>query len=282
MVEKNNCSPLCDPLEFEVYNNGYEDLLYCKTCSLLHKTNAENLKKKVIGLEKFNLNVEEIISKDVYKKNISECKSQIYKIINVAHIEPKKILDFGCGYGSFMFGCKELGYDVEGYDININFTNSLKKYFPTFNSTQDLLNQNRKNSYDLIFCRKVLNLTPNLYLDFLMFDKLLSNTGVLVILDHVKNLSKYKSIITQDNNNTVLLTKQSLQFYASNFELKTLFFQNDFGDIFMILKKDKNVKFNNKISLKTLKNIEKLSFFFMFLSKIKNIIKTIYHVFKRN
>lgn len=279
MVIQKECSPLCNPSKILSFNNGYENLIFCGTCSLLKKED-KSLELKVINLPKFNYDVEEFISTQSYKNQILECKSQLKKIFSITKTKKNKALDFGCGYGSFMFACKDLGLTVHGYDINKNFTENLAKYFKTFDSKKNLLNQDNINGCDIIFCRQVLNLSPNVYNDFKIFDQLLSSSGVLVILDHVKNFSKYKSIITQNNNNTVLLTTQSIEFYANNFGLKKIYLKNDFGDMFSIFMRSQKIDYKGKISLNLLIKLEKFSFFFMFLSKFKQVIKNIYYGFK--
>lgn len=277
------CSPFCSSSKISKFYNGYEHLQYCENCSLLIKKNDKNyLEKKVINLEKFNKNVNDVITTKYYKKQIIECENQLKKIIKISKRNPKKILDYGCGYGSFLFACKNLNFSVEGYDINTNFTSNFKKFFVTIDSKTDLL-KNKKKKYDLIFCRKVLNLTPNLYEDFNTFDQILHDDGVLVVLDQVKNLSKHKSILTQNNNNTLLLSKQSLEYYASKFNLKLIYFKNDFGDAFIIFKKiEKKIHYDGKMTLNGMLITEKYSKIFLILSNIKNFIKNIFRILKFN
>ena len=280
MVIKNSCSPACKSSDILIINNKYEDLIFCKNCSLLKKKNLEDHKNKVILLDKFNKDVKQVIETDYFKEQISENRSIIRKISSITKKNPTKILDYGCGYGVFMFAAKELGFTVNGYDINKNFTANLANYFETFKSEIDLLNNDNLKKYDLIFCRKVLTLSSNIYKDFSNFNDLLSSNGYLVIMDQVKNFSKYKSIITKNNPNTLLLAVETLKFYANIFQLNAKYIKNDFGDIFIIFERNnKNYK-NNRISIETLKNLEKFSFIFLFLSKIKKIVQKIYYLFK--
>ena len=128
-----------------------------------------------------------------------------------------------------------------------------------------------------------MNLTPNLYEDFNTFDQILHDDGVLVVLDQVKNLSKHKSILTQNNNNTLLLSKQSLEYYASKFNLKLIYFKNDFGDAFIIFKKiEKKIHYDGKMTLNSMLITEKYSKIFLILSNIKNFIKNIFRILKFN
>ena len=281
MTIQESHSPECKSSDILVFKNKYEELLFCKNCSLLYKKNIKELKKRVLLMLKFNNDLKKVIESDYFKEQISENRSIIKKILGVIKKNPTKILDYGCGYGVFMFAGKELGFTVNGYDINKNFTENLSNYFETFKSETDLLNNQNSKKYDLIFCRKVLNLSSNIYKDFSNFNDLLSSNGHLVIMDQVKNLSKYKSMISKnDANCTLLLTVETLKFYANIFQLNVKYIKNDFGDLFIIFEKsNKNYKVN-KISIETLKNLEKFSFIFLFLSKIKNIIQKIYYLFK--
>ena len=281
MTIQESHSPECKSSDILVFKNKYQELLFCKNCSLLYKKNIKELKKEVLLMGKFNKDLKQTIETDHFKKQISENRSIIKKILSIIKKNPTKILDYGCGYGVFMFAAKELGFTVNGYDINENFTENLSNYFETFKSETDLLNNQNSKKYDLIFCRKVLNLSSNIYKDFSNFNDLLSSNGHLVIMDQVKNLSKHKSMISKnDTNCTLLVTVETLKFYANIFQLNVKYIKNDFGDLFIIFEKsNKNYKVN-KISIETLKNLEKFSFIFLFLSKIKNIIQKIYYLFK--
>jgi len=281
MTIQESHSPECKSSDILVFKNKYQELLFCKNCSLLYKKNIKELKKEVLLMGKFNKDLKQTIETDHFKKQISENRSIIKKILIIIKKNPTKILDYGCGYGAFMFAAKELGFTVNGYDINENFTENLSNYFETFKSETDLLNNQNSKKYDLIFCRKVLNLSSNIYKDFSNFNDLLSSNGHLVIMDQVKNLSKHKSMISKnDTNCTLLVTVETLKFYANIFQLNVKYIKNDFGDLFIIFEKsNKNYKVN-KISIETLKNLEKFSFIFLFLSKIKNIIQKIYYLFK--
>ena len=180
-----------------------------------------------------------------------------------------------------MFAAKDLNLNVSGYDINENFTNNLIKYFETFKSNEDLLCQNNRKKYDLIFCRKVLTLSSNIYEDFQNFDKLLNQNGYLIIMDQVKNFSKYKSMLSlNNNNNTLLLTIQTLKYFANNFYMNVSFLNNDFGDVLIIFKKSERKNLTPNISINSLKVFEKFSFIFFSLFKLKNIFKKIYYYFR--
>ena len=280
MVVENSCSPKCSSSDIFVFNNGYENLIFCRNCSLLKKKDLESHKDRVLLLDKFNKDVKQVIETDYYKKQISENKSIIKKILSITKKNPTKILDYGCGYGSYMFAGKELGFTMNGYDINKNFTENLSHHFETFKSQNALLNDNNLREYDLIFCRKVLTLSSNIYKDFSNFNDLLSSSGCLVVMDQVKNISKYKTIISQNNSNTLLLTIETLKFYANIFKFSTKYLKNDFGDIFIIFERNNKIFSNKKISIKTLENLEKLNFIFLLLSNIKRLFKKIYYGFK--
>ena len=285
---QNSCSPLCKSPDILIFNNKYEDLIFCKNCSLLYKKNLEEHKHKVILFQKFNKDVKQVIETDYYKEQISENRSIIKKILNIIKKKPNKILDYGCGYGVFMFAAKELGFTANGYDINKNFTENLANYFQTFKSEIDLLNNENLKKYDLIFCRKVLTLSSSIYEDFSNFNELLSSNGYLVIMDQVKNFSKYKSMISQNNtNNTLLLTIEALQFYANAFDLRTEYIKNNFGDVFIVFERkkyEKNIKDekykDSKISIETLQNLERCGFIFLFISNLINNIKKIFYLFQ--
>ncbi len=276
MIKKNNCISSCNKNHKIIYNIKTENFIFCKQCSTLYRKNIDEYKNKVINFEKFNKNVKDVISTEYYRLQIDEHKSILKKILKKIKKKPEFILDYGCGYGVFMFAAKEKGYAVEGYDINKNFTTNLDLYFKTYKSEEELSKVTLDKKFDLIFCKKVLTLSPNIYGDFSNFDKLLSPTGTLVIMDQVKNLSKYKSILSGNNdNNTLLLTIETLNFFGNIFKLRTKYLENDFGDVLIMFEKSDFQNNKKKISIKTLENYEKLSSLFMCLSKIKNLIKNL-------
>ena len=274
MENKYNCSPSCNSSDKIVFNNKFEELEFCKNCSLLKKKDLINQKNRVNQLEKFNKDVSHVTQSEYFKTQIIENKSIIRKILSLTKKKPNKILDYGCGYGVFMFASKDLEFEVSGYDINPNFTENLNDKFETFKSEHELLNKENLKKFDLIICRKVLQLSKNLYDDFDNFNSLLSQSGHLVIMDQVKNYSKYKSIISENiPSHSHLLTIQTLNFYANTFKLNTKYLKNDFGDLMIIFER-KNKKYTNRrISIKTLQILEKISFVFFIAYKIKMFFK---------
>ena len=76
---------------------------------------------------------------------------------------PKKLLDYGCGYGSMLFAAQNLKISVVvGYDINGYLLKSLKKSFSLLKKSELI----RKKKFDCVIINKVLNLSPNVEEDF--------------------------------------------------------------------------------------------------------------------
>ena len=88
---ENSCSPECNSSDILIINNGHEDLIFCKNCSLLQKKELENYKNKVIQLDKFNKDVKQVIEEDYFKKQIIENKSILNKILSITRKNPTKI-----------------------------------------------------------------------------------------------------------------------------------------------------------------------------------------------
>lgn len=74
MVDKNDCLE-CGSGKYLIISTEFNDLLYCKNCSLLKKKNLFNQKKKVISLKKFNRDVEQEINTEYFKKQINTKKN---------------------------------------------------------------------------------------------------------------------------------------------------------------------------------------------------------------
>lgn len=216
--------------------------IFCKQCGIFFKKNTYKEKlNHTKNLKKFHLNVEHKIKSKEYLNRIELDKNLINKFIKFTGYTPKKLLDFGCGYGSMLFAAKNLKVnEVVGYDINSHFLKSLKKKFPVIRKKTELIRKKKK--FDCIVVNKVLNLSPNVEEDFFILNKVLKSKGYVIIVEQVKDYSRYESFPIKKNNNTHVITINSIKYFADKYEFKIKKIVNRFGNVTCFLQKDKKVR----------------------------------------
>ena len=260
-------------LSFSKYPNH---LKVCDKCLLIFK-HYKNPVKHVTSLKKFN-------DKKFFNISNEEIKSEIKlinKFLKILNIKDKiEVLDYGCGYGSFLEALKRKKIKGYGYDVNKFFYKNLNYKYNMFRERKKIEKSNKK--FDIIFLRKVLNLSSNIIEDFIFFKKILKKNGHLIILDQVTEYNKfaYSSLyFKKKSNNTYLLSLESLIKIAKSFHLKIIKKNNFFGNIELILKNidlgtSNFIKENKLYNFKVKMKIHLYSgFMFIFFYKILNYLK---------
>lgn len=216
--------------------------IFCKQCGIFFKKNTYKEKSNnTKNLKKFHFNIEQKIRSKKYHNKIERDKYLLNKFIKLTGYTPKKLLDFGCGYGAMLFAAKNYKVNqVVGYDINSHFLKSLKKKFPVIKKKSELMR--RKKNFDCIVVNKVFNLSPNVEEDFFMLSKVLKNKGYVIIVEQVKDYSRFKSFPIKKNNNTHVITINSIKYFADKYEFKIKKIFNSFGNVTCFLQKDKKVR----------------------------------------
>ncbi|MEK6834707.1 MAG: class I SAM-dependent methyltransferase [Nanoarchaeota archaeon] len=126
----------------------------------------------------------------LFNKRQQVASHYIYKI------KPNKLLDIGCGDGSFIRRIKNKFPNIKVFGVdanpNIKYLNSVfkEKIF----SQQDLLNLSfKKNSFDAIICLDVLEHIKNLNLALNEIKRVLNKDGYLITSEPTENFL-YKSL----------------------------------------------------------------------------------------
>ena len=66
-----------------------------------------------------------------------------------------------------------------------------------------------------------MNLSPNVEEDFFfILSKILKNKGYVILLEQVKDFSRYESFPIKINNNTHVITINSIKYFADKFGFK--------------------------------------------------------------
>ena len=83
------------------------------------------------------------------------------------------VLDVGCGFGDFYGYLKKSGYKFTyaGYDISSKIIDMAKKKYPDANfEVRDILEDQKPEQFDFVFCCGALNISfdePGIHLDFI-------------------------------------------------------------------------------------------------------------------
>ena len=117
-----------------------------------------------------------------FEKTYQAVKSKTIKLkvkrIQNATLKGATVLDFGCGTGDFLVGCKNAGFNVLGFEPNSAAASlSQKKRVKLILSIENL----KDNSVDVITLWHVLEHLPNLEKDIAQFKRVLKPNGTLII-----------------------------------------------------------------------------------------------------
>ena len=106
-------------------------------------------------------------------------------------IKPNKLLDLGCGDGSFIRRIKNKFPNIKtfGVDINPNVIQLNKIFKEKIFSKQDISNLSfKKNSFDVVVCLDVLEHIKNLDVALSKIKRILINGGYLITSEPSENL----------------------------------------------------------------------------------------------
>ena len=271
MVKKYEAIHECPEKYFYFPTNNSLDYIFCKNCGIFFtKYSYKKKLNKTKNLNKFHLDIEKKIKSKNFKNKIKIDKFLLNNFIKQINSKPKNLLDFGCGYGSMLFAADCLNINAVGYDINHYLLNFLKKQFLIIKKKSQL--KKKRNYFDCVIVNKVLNLSPNIEEDFYILNKVLKKKGYIILIDQVKDFSRYENFLTKKNNNTYLLTKNSIKYFADKYGFKIISIKNLFGDVKCILQK------TNKKKVKIYKQGENFSPpMYQFFEKNKFIFNLIYN-----
>ncbi|MBR6177640.1 MAG: class I SAM-dependent methyltransferase [Bacteroidales bacterium] len=93
----------------------------------------------------------------------------------------KRMLDFGCGVGDFIFYAKQKGYEVVATDVSDNARNAAAKKLGTPLPSPQQVFEMPDNSFDIITMWHVLEHIGDLKTQIFHLDRLLAQDGRLVI-----------------------------------------------------------------------------------------------------
>ena len=103
------------------------------------------------------------------------------KLINTFQSEEKKLLDIGCGTGSFLKTAKDNGWQVSGIEPNEKARAMANKSCGNLVFNTEKLQKFKNESFDVITLWHVLEHLPDLEQQVSTFKKLLKPNGTLVI-----------------------------------------------------------------------------------------------------
>ncbi|MBN1981985.1 MAG: class I SAM-dependent methyltransferase [Chitinivibrionales bacterium] len=118
-------------------------------------------------------------TKTLYLKSRSSCIQKAFRRFHDTSVKQRKLLDIGCGDGSFLKYMSDQGWDVAGVEIN---PESARQYqFPIFPRVEELLHQKEKVNFDCITLWHSFEHLPYPIPTLAAIKQILTPQGVLII-----------------------------------------------------------------------------------------------------
>ncbi len=149
--------------------------------------------EKINEKQKFDLQLEEIVP-EYYSKN-KYVKKIFFERLNTAlnyikKIQPKKVLDAGCGDGLFTSKIPQIESvkEVIGIDLNVNVEKLNKKYPKVKFKRENIYDLKYKEEFDVITVLDVLEHFENVEEVLIQLKKALKKEGYLIVSGPVESI----------------------------------------------------------------------------------------------
>lgn len=197
IAEINNCSN-CNSNNYDIIGKCYDKyapnfignvfrIVICKKCGLVYINPRPDESKLETYYEKYNYTPNK--GKFKYDKNniINQNIFHNYYVQFLKrHIDSDKyyrVLDYGCGFGSFMFFLAKYGYKPEGLEPDLNVATKAEELFNFKIYNSNLKNNKlRKESYDIISGIHVIEHSSDPKADIIEARNLLKKDGYLYLV----------------------------------------------------------------------------------------------------
>ena len=200
----------------------------CKQCGNVQQEKYYDEKTLDIYYSKYYRNKGDNVDNDTKSLFDSQINGQglaIFEFLKSV-VNPKKVLEVGCGTGGVLSRYVDLGCEVLGLDFDENYLEyARKKGIPVKNGSLDQLRYNEK--YDLIILCHVLEHIPNPSRFLETLSNHLADEGIIYIevpsLDNVKNGGyKYDLLKYYQNAHAIHFTTKSLNLVCKKAGLKPI------------------------------------------------------------
>lgn len=217
MLEYTNCN-LCGSNETSILiSRDLSNIVQCKNCSLVYKNPrpAEDEVLKQVISDNLSLRHKKIVWHDakirLFKKNLIRIEKYSSK---------GKMLDIGCGYGTFLKMAKEKSWQTWGVDVS----NSAYKYAKEtlgLNIFKGILKEAHfpDNYFDVITLWDTLEQLYDPFLELLEINRILKRNGLLLF--RVRNVTFHLNIHFLFGNLTKKLGIKPTLFHLYGFSTKT-------------------------------------------------------------
>ena len=256
-------------------------LLNCKKCGSVNT----NINFKKFRPEYFHDDINKKIFVNKFIKKNFLYRSKIFGKERIQYIIDKikkkknklNVLDFACGYGSFLHSLKKEKICYKGIDFDIESINFCKKM--NLNAEATSIDQEVDNFYDIItFFDAIEHLYNPQKIIFSALKKLKKGGHLVFFTPNLNSLST--ALMKFDHNklsvfdHVCFYNEKSFDFIINKFKLKLIsyeYFGLDIKDYFQMLEfKYKNIKFNQ-----ILRNFSNLTQTFVDQSKASNSMRII-------
>ena len=231
-------------------------LLKCNKCgSICTNIDFDNFKTTMFhNLPEKRKDIKKKIGKNIKYRSTKFGNERIKYIFDNIKLNKRKlkILDYGCGYGSFLLATKKKNIYAKGIDFDDDSIEVCKKL--NLNVSKNSINDEVDKSYDIITLFDVIEhlQDPDTFLKNAM-RKLKKNGHILL---YTPNINSFSNILMGHEHNNFSIfdhvcfyNEQSINFICKKYGLKLIkidYFGLDIKDYFQKIEHD-NKNFNQKI-----------------------------------
>ncbi|OFX56520.1 MAG: hypothetical protein A2046_14255 [Bacteroidetes bacterium GWA2_30_7] len=204
--------------------------------------------------------------------------SKIIKLIN-QYSNKKKLLDYGCGNGSFILQAQENKFECTGVEFSNELIISLSKQFNNVNFQNIIEFENKNEKFDIIHISNVLEHLINPFEVIQNLKRRLNDDGIFIISGPIENnlslalvfrklfFGVRKYFLNKNNNHA------PFHIFYSNSTNQSLFFtKSELSELYFEVKEiawpfPSNLRDSKGLAKKLMYFIAKLSIFFSLFNK---------------
>lgn len=203
--ELNKC-PVCGTPEYKIY--CVKDSFVhkrCKNCSFVYVDPRLNQEATVAF---YNSEVNEVYNENKFHKIEENAPDDVenlknYELLrkNISDVKGKKLLEIGCGKGTFLAKAASDGFEVEAIELNKLLIERLKKITSKIYEEDILQLDLPENYYDVIYFRDVMEHIPSIQPFMQKISKILKPGGIVFIDTH--NIDSLVNMATREYHTVI-------------------------------------------------------------------------------
>jgi len=220
--EELSACPVCDSKELGIY--CIKDLFVHQKCDKCNFVFLNPRLNQEATVSFYNSEVNEVYNENKFHgieedapDNIENLKN--YKLLreNVTEVKGKKLLEIGCGKGTFLAKAASDGFDVYAIELNKLLIENLKKITPNI-YTEDIHDLDLEdNFFDVIYFRDVIEHIPSIGSFLKKIQQILKPGGLLFIDTH--NIDSVVNSITKEFHTVIFAFEHPVHWSPKTLQL---------------------------------------------------------------